>query len=264
MKKSRLLVIVIIMILLCCFCGCDHEKPFVYSGDNADLYTEAIHSILGARGYIRIPELGYKGNRDPHIEVVEKDSFGREMFYYSEGDYDYYLLILQKTEDGVVYYYPDYNFIIGEMDSTLPQDATTEEEGYFYCYPELQFRGKYTEKQIEDFLAVNDWEQELSVEKCVRQTVTRQKDDPLTNKEKNNLYKEVLEKSYSRSSDYFHFFYLTQDDEGKLLYMVLDVPDDYRMVIVTGGTQRNKIITDMTDYREELATFKQENGWKKS
>lgn len=46
--------------------------------------------------------------------------------------------------------------------------------------------------------------------------------------------------------------------------MVLDVPDDYRMVIVTGGTQRNKIITDMTDYREELAAFKQENGWKKS
>ena len=77
--------------------GCQPAEPFAYSGDYADLYTEAIHSVLGVIGKDRIPEVGWI---NPSIKVLEEDSYGRKIFMYYERalNNQYAFLVSQKSE----------------------------------------------------------------------------------------------------------------------------------------------------------------------
>ena len=81
MKKNAVFVLITVAILLCCLFGCHNNEPTEYGGENADLYTEAIHSILGADG-IEVTINWHK----IHIllEVLEEDAFGRKLFVYNE------------------------------------------------------------------------------------------------------------------------------------------------------------------------------------
>ena len=76
-KPWSFIVFSIIVILIVSAFGCQPAEPFAYSGDYADLYTEAIHSVLGVIGKDRIPEVGWI---NPSIKVLEEDSYGRKIF----------------------------------------------------------------------------------------------------------------------------------------------------------------------------------------
>jgi len=73
------------------------------------LFTVAIYSLLGARGYT--PE--YHGYVPTDIKVLEEDDYGRVLFAYCEDQNGTVttLLIIQKSDEKYSYYYPDYNFI---------------------------------------------------------------------------------------------------------------------------------------------------------
>ena len=267
MKKMIIFLFVLAFFMCSNACQSNENDQFVYSANDSDLYTEATHSILGIRGYSRIPELGNKGNRNPYIEIVEQDAFGRKMFLYYEGFSEmsgdrYYLLISQKTDNDFVYYYSDYNFAIGNVDCSQSQNGINEQEKS--VTNESQYQSLFTSDLIETLKNTNDWGKEISINKCVKQIVTRKKEDPLTYKEKNELFKEIFEGSTGRSN-YYHIHYLTNDDEGKLLYLAVNPnDDDYRMVIIDGKKHYDKKITNVMAYQEELATYKREHNWKKA
>ncbi|MBO4479461.1 MAG: hypothetical protein J5774_03735, partial [Clostridia bacterium] len=145
MKKT--ICILIIGILLCCFYGCGASERFLYSGNDVNLYTEAIYSILGAEGI----KYGSHRRTDPIVSVLEEDTYGRTLFSYYEGAVmgknHTFLLISQRTEDGFVYYYPDYNFLIVD-EQDLIQNKTFE-------------KSWWEVDQVEELKVANDWDQEL-------------------------------------------------------------------------------------------------------
>ncbi len=259
MKKKALFSLIIVIITSCLY-GCAPKEQFEYSGNDADLYTEAIHSILGTDGLIK----GRNGAQDPVLNVIEQDAHGRKMYVYSEkgsmGRVQKYILISQRTSNGFVYYYPDYNFIIGEFlmqDETASEDKINDEQIYW-----KQF---FTESQVTKLKLLNDWNQEIKMEKCIKQKVIQKKDDPLTSSEKNALYNELFNES--RNDREVFIDYLTMDDEGKLLYLASNADSslmDYRMVIIDGDSHYNQKIDDVMAYQEQLAAFKREHNWKKS
>ncbi len=263
---KKVLIVFSIVTLLLCFCSCldNNGSNYRYSGEYPDLYTEAIHSILGSTGNYRNAETGHCF--DPLLEVVEQDACGRKMFLYHDGSgltNSVSLLVSQKSEDGIVYYYPDFNLTLGEFDYAKSQKKDTEEAGYIYYYPTGNYyRIKFPEEKVAELKQINDWGKEINIEKCITQTVVLKKEDPLSSEEKNALYEEVfgIKKAWS------YPLYVTKDDEGKMLFVAVyyDDHDDYRMIIVDGNTQHNRKITNVTAYQEELAEFKRENNWKKT
>lgn len=261
---KKILVFSILVITIVIAFGCQPAEPFAYSGDYADLYTEAIHSVLGVIGKDRIPEVGWI---NPSIKVLEEDSYGRKIFTYYERalNNQYAFLVSQKSENGLVYYYPDYNFVIGEKDWSEPQDATTEQEGYTYYYWGYNYRAKVSEAQLLELKEKNDWNKEINLEKCIKQTVAQIKEDPLEKKEKESLYEELFGAKDNHCDLYID--YLTKDDDGKMLFCARKVdgePTDYRMLIVDGDTHYCQKINNPTAYQEELAEFKREHNWKQS
>lgn len=266
---KRIAIFILIAVVLSCFCGCGQKKPFEYSGNNSDLYTEAINSILGAEGFNKHAE---STMNNPFIKVVEEDQFGRKMFLYKERfaltEYsdNYFLLIAQKTENGFVYFYPDFNFTLCEtIVEAESNDSTENEITYFDGQDGYYHLVGFSNSQIVELKKNNDWGVEINNGKCIKQKVSNQKEDPLTPKEKNELYKEIFEKS--RNDSYLYINYVTTDDEGKLLYFVkkqIAELNDYRMIIIDGDKQYNQKINDVMAYQEQLAAFKREHNWKKS
>ena len=243
--------ILIIGILLCCFYGCGSNEPFQYSGNDVALYTEAIYSILGAKGF----EHTSHGLTNPDVSILEEDTYGRILFCYYEGsvmeDMRIFLLISQRTEDGFVYYYPDYNFLILNKEDLI-QDGIVD-------------RSWWEIDQVEELKVANDWDQEIDLNKCIKQIVTRKKEDPLSKRERNDLY-EAIYGEYDTDA-YIHINYSSMDDEGKCLYLARNTsctPTDFKMLIVDGDAYYSKKINNLTAYQEELAAFKREHNWKKS
>ena len=175
--------------------------------------------------------------------------------------YPVFLFISQKTENNVVYYYSDYNFIIFLTEEILQYYEDTKDAPDAGPWWESS---RYAEK-IASLKTANDWGQEISIEKCIKQTVARKKEDPLTEKEKNTLYKSIFEKNETNGYKYIEF--ASTDDEGKLLLLASNIDSslmDYRMVIIDGDVHYDQKINDVMAYQDELAAFKREHNWKKS
>lgn len=261
--RKAIVVSLILVAIITCLCACQPLEPYVYSGNDADLYTEAIYSILGADGMQR----GLHGYLNISLEVVDQDEYGRKLFVYSEGyimdSYPRFFLVSQKTENGMIYYYPNCNFIISnepqssQDEEVLSEDVNDKQRSWWRSY--------FSDNQIDELKQVNDWGKEVKIEKCISQIVVQQKVDPLNKTKKNALYEEFL--GEHRDDGYAYVIYSTMDDEGKLLYYMrdrLDSVHDYRMLIIDGDAHYCQKINNPTAYQEELAEFKREHNWKKS
>jgi len=73
MAKINLPLIIVIALTIACT-----NRDGVYNGEYPELYTVAIHSLLGSTGYIqserRFPAV---------IRIVEEDTYGRKLFIMS-------------------------------------------------------------------------------------------------------------------------------------------------------------------------------------
>lgn len=261
MKKCLVLVICFIA-LLCSLYGCGGNKPVEYSGENPDLYTEAIFSIPGVNG-LGADEPGLYAH---DVAVIEEDEHGRKFFYYSEGtflgNHSGYFFISQKAENGRVYFYPDYNFCIVTEEEFL-QYLADEKEPDKAPRIELWEYELFFER-IENLKQINDWGKEINAEKCVSEKVVLRKDDPLSDKEKNALYEEIYGKNERNGN--LCLVYLSTDDEGKYLYFAYDWESrlDFRMVLIDGNNHYKEKFKSTSDYQAQLAAFKYRNDWKKS
>ena len=258
--RKAVYILSTLLIIAICFCACFYE-PFKYSGSYADLYTEALHSILGIAGRIEYEH----GVLNPVIEVVDQDEYGRKLFLYNEEGIMkgvVFLLISQKTENDTVYYYPDYNFlIVAEEDLSRVHSEEKEKD-----VQQSWWESDVFSDQIAELKAINDWNKEIRLERCVSQKIILDKEnDPLPSKRRLKIYEEIFGEYKNYGDAYIQF--LTKDDDGKLLYLAENTNrelDDYRMLIVDGDAYYSKEINNLTAYQEELAAFKREHNWKKS
>lgn len=238
-----------------------------YEGENKDLYTEAIFSLLGNRGYFLEGEI----LDDSEIVVIEEDSYGRTMFSYFERNEisSISYLIAQKSENGYVYFYPDFNFISSEYN-------------YSNEYSDVIFSAD----EINTLKSLNDWNLPLDESKMVRYEITILKEKPESKVPKETF--EALLKSLSRQSNYlgddsiyrFSEYFMT-DDYGRTMYYVYGVgldaegtgvsPDsivqEFNAVVIIqsdGTYDLNESIlglSSLQEYQNDLKAFKILNGW---
>ena len=77
MKKILSIVLLIFMMILT---SCGYKG---YSGDQLDLYSVAINSVLWLNGHSWSADF----ECDPQIEIIDEDQYGRIMFTYYEKYY---------------------------------------------------------------------------------------------------------------------------------------------------------------------------------
>ena len=247
MKKILLMLLLILATILS---SCGHSG---YSGNQPDLFSVAINSVLYLNGYSWDADF----QCDPTIEIIEEDSYGRTMFtyyekYYKGGDISFSALIIcQVSNEKEVFYYEDINYIIKEQ--TL-YSKTTE---------------KFTDDEIAYLKFVNDWNKEINYDKCVRKDISKSKQQIPNEKEIHNL---LVEKFALVNGEYSLFMdYLTDNmDESK--YIVFGyVRKSYGegiyfigLVEVDDSINLNTIVpSNVFDYKAEFIEFKEVNDWYK-
>jgi hypothetical protein len=242
-----------------------------YHGDYPELYSVAINSVLGTKGYT----CDSHGPFQAHIKIVEKDSFGRTMFLYFENRRisPYSLIISQKNDGEYAYYYHDYNFV----STSIPASA------FFTTMPDtlsgISFAidptastllndalKHFCNEQIEKLKRKNDWNMDMDIDKCERTRIIRQKaEGPVRNSRVKSFYRKVLG---SDAPSYAHTVFFTKDNYGRSMYVGYGQPRTNRIVVMffqpDGSYDVNTGVMELIDlnnYQDDLRAFKERNSW---
>lgn len=240
MKKTNIIFIILLLTLIMfVFCGC--ERFHKYKGTDYDLYTVAINSLVGANGEIFMRTDG------PTLKVVETDNYGRTLFYYYENNRfsTHSMIISQKTENGFVFYYEDFNFISGSSE----QFATEE---------------------IDELKRKNDWNMPINESRLIKKEIVKQKS-------KNSFNESIVGEQFSEMlGEKWELFYfgreLTTNEDGKTIVLALGIYDrygkgikkDYVLILDKEGNLAENAMMELTDfynYQEQLKQFKADNDW---
>ena len=241
-KRELILVLSFTIFLTACLPPIEFE----YIGDYPELYSVAINSILGARGY------GVAHMTQPNIIVLEEDDYGRILFSYSEsaaagntGVSPFNRVIIQKTDGDYAYFYPHYNFISNSS-------------------------GRFTDEEIETLKEANSWNQEMSdSSEFLRVRIVRQQDEgPITDEQLIETHHLILPDSTANNHQIIgNTTFLRTDDVGRSIYLrrgtigqnsiaILFQPD-HSFDIETGTLE----IINPNNYQTELRLFMEANGW---
>jgi len=253
--KKQLIARSLIIPLLCMFLllsSCS-QREFEYSGDHPQLYTVAVNSILGADGYRRTSW----GRRAPLIRVRARDSYGRVLFTYSEGESnsDYssetYFLIMQKVEGNYAYFYPHFNVIASSF---------------------TEFRDR--EEQLNILRTFNRWSRAMSDDSAFeRVRIARRKGSgPISDRRLLDAYHEVFADPniYRQRTAETRMRFLRTDRYGRSVYLAIGAGSRYRDTYIAVVFQADRTfdlengtleITDRNIYRTELRQLKETNGW---
>lgn len=233
-----------------------------YSGDYPELCSVAWANLLSARGTGSNGEAIY----DPDVKVLQKDSFGRVLFAYSEDmGAGVHLLIMQKSDENKAYYYPDdcYLFITNERN-----------------FPKFDLESE----QILALKAQNDWELPLNESKCESTEIVREKPEGKlklsdSNREKiikefsSNPDKQLKPGSVSIDDD---TQFITSDSYGRELHIVStmfsEITDKseknyyyYSLIVLMpdGSLDVSTVIilSDIENPQGDVKKIKTENGW---
>ncbi len=237
------------LMLLVMMTGCGYKG---YSKQETDLYTVAVNSVLWNNGY----SFGADFVRDPKIEILEKDEYGRILFtyyekYYSGGDLSFSaLIILQQTLNEFVYYYEDYNYIIKKQFKTVSEQP-------------------FSQENIEYLKSNNDWGNEIKLNKCIKKEINNKKQKiPF---DKKVIEDKVIEEFSLKGENHTLFLhYLTNDKVNNFIgYGAVRKNTnqfDYFVYFVKSINDNAGEIyfftpTNLFDYQDEFISFKKSNGW---
>jgi len=254
-KKSKGFMIrfkfakIFLTILVLFMTGCG-SSDVAYSGDYPELFTVAISSLLGARGY------GLGHGTQPDIELLEEDRYGRQLFSFHEDTrvISFSLIISQKVDNGYVYFYPHYNFIV------LSGDA-----------PWLHM--EEFEDEIAALKEVNNWNQPMDCSECVRVKVVRQKEDgPISDRILRRAYNHALGDDAQGGLGVMNLIvFFRTDAYGRSIYFATGTFSSERFVVMLfqpdGSFDEVKGIMELQDtqnYQSQLRDFKELNDWNQS
>lgn len=212
--KRIVIFLICIVIMLSCFSGCIAWDPIIrYTGQSNDLMATAIHSIPGVESDI-----------DDTLMVLEEDDYGRVMFavcltrtFLIRNSWDNCvaaLVIMQKSNDNYVYFYPEMNYRLVHLD-------------------------KYTEltEDVVKRLFPSDMISELKVTNCWNVPPTEE--DVLMIEQPNSLEKSARISDAARGIIKQHIgsnlrcSFFREDGSGNQVYFVLHVaPSTYEWYLV--------------------------------
>lgn len=284
---KRHFAITIIFLFLCIlavpltFSSCSYRG---YRGDHADLYTVAVNNVFGISGHTGNGEISY----DPAIDILETDDYGRTLFFYNESydtgtDYSMAFVIMQKSEDGYVYYYQDDCYIPFFDDSDHFYHGNQGSEDY------LRAQELATE-EVAALKERNDWNKPFDAGKCTKTKIDTDKPEGKINVKTwtfdDEIYAYAKQHGYEGTDDNAcrWFEYCNADAEGKELYYVYchRADDDgsggttysyadYAVIVHTDDSIFKNIeigehaiveITNPADAYELIQQLKQQNDWK--
>ncbi len=291
---KKILISVIIFSVLFNLSSCVLIKlffNFTYAPDGKeDLYTAAVYNVFGASGYASNGEAAFS----PEITVVETDSFGRTLFYYSECNLYYEcepsaFLITQKRADGKVYYYQDdcvLPFIIPQsaLDEVTSSERTSDKG--FESLSSIVIRNYLPSEDIEILKERNDWNKETDLSKCTASNTVRRKNDN-KNSGRNDQFDDYVEKYVTENGaidgsvwgkySYTYSTVCNKDDNGLELYCTYatlkkagesetgEYAGHYYALIYNSKNEKTQLIeiTDKISCYDALSEFKAQLGWKK-
>ena len=234
----------VLLLLSSCFRG-----EFEYLGDYPDLFSVALGSILGTRGYepSGIARVGAR------IEILEEDNNGRILFRYSEdsiGDITgVSRLIVQRSDDEYAYFYPHYNFITNSG-------------------------GRVADEDMDLFKETNSWNQEMSDDsEFERVRIVRRKEaGPISDRQLLSVYHDIYPDTQinRRNNMRYWMIFLRTDDYGRSVYLGLGVGREWMYTDIAVIFQPDHsfdletgtlVITNHNNYQTELRLFMEANGW---
>ena len=255
MKKSvysgLIILVITIVILVISLTSCGGYKG--YSGDNSELYTVAINSVPWINGFSWTADFVC----DPQIEIVEEDEYGRIMFiyherYYGGSDIGFAALVIsQSSNEKEVFYYEDVNYIVKKQETYIAE-------------VELEV---FNEEEIEALKSINDWDQEIDYDKCIKKEITNVKAAIPYEEE---IKQQIIDEFDLPKGEYMLIMdVLTSNtDNSKLIvYGHEKINDDISFIGLVeheeGVFKDLKILVpeNVYDYQAEFIEFKSNNGW---
>ena len=242
-KCELILILSFTIFLTACFPSAEFE----YMLDDPELYSVAIHSILGQRGYAS----GSVGGDPPLIVISEEDDYGRRLFSYREGAFisRFNYVIIQKVRGDYAYFYPHYNFI------------------------SASYLNYFTDERIEALKEANGWNQPMSdSSEFERVRIVRQKGEgPISRDKLFEAFTDIFpDTNLSERPALSTMIFLRTDRYGRSVYLVegsgsewtgtyiaILFHPDHSFNIGTGMT----VIEDLHNYQTELRLFMEANGW---
>jgi len=244
-------VILILTFCLLFLTSCTALIGFEYQGDYPELYTIALSTIPGLRGY---QSGGFFMLRPPYINVREIDDFGRVLFSYSEGA-GAFSVIMQRTDDNYAYFYPHYNHI------AVPRVGTG--------YSAVQEQRNLYSEMIENLKIANNWNQPMSddSEFDMVRIVRRRMRGPVPDDTLRETFYELsifAGREPIPSWDGSRMRFLREDRYGRTIYthwwseqfwVAIIQPDHSFDIDISFG----ELIGD--DYQTDLRLLMEANGW---
>ena len=264
------------------FVGCRDTGR--YYGNYPEAYTVAINSLIGAYG-----------TESTVCGFIEEDDYGRAMYFYWK-DTDGVItddlattdeqlarcavLICQKTENGVVSFYPDYSFISFPAEYEKGDFATEE---YIDKMHQIVIQS-ISNDDLDRLMSLNDWGRPLDDSKCISLEVVY-KSKEFTEREKpfgifagdglvkESQIKEFYSSIHPKTVNRLEYVYLTSDNYERHIYFIRGIDAEYNYTepyvimfnpdgsydAATGYME----MTDLYNYQDSLRLFKEQNQWNK-
>ena len=257
MSRKKITIVAAISAVLL-LVGC-HTRDYAYEGYHPELFSVAVHSLLGIRGIA-------SGNPDfdSPMEVIAEDDYGRQLFLYLENDH-FAMIIIQKSSDNYAYFYPDVNFITVDVRGHSPRPVYTHRNRL----PEL-IDQYFTTDEISALKEANDWDQGLDKSRMVRVEITRHRpmgpvdDDILV---EFNIIALGRGNTWGHRA---HVRYLRSDRDGRSIFLSMGHHANNKVAVLifnADGTfdevNGYMIMTRdcLYDYQDRLREFMDRNGW---
>lgn len=199
----------------------------------------------------------------------ETDEFGRDITIWNI-EYNLQecliMLVIQRIEDDAIYFYDNVNFIIKPIEA---------KKYYMFCSQE-DYEEFFTEGEIAKLKLNNDWGKEINNDKLTKLHYSsggnvylfHQNQAPISNKKFTEEIGNMIEGDYS-------YYYCSTDTNGKTLWYIDNfeyingeaIQENYVALFEEDGELFNQAsimkIKDIWNYSEQLAEFKERNGWNK-
>ena len=248
---------------------------YFYYGAHPELYTVAINSLLGQRGF----SLEKNGTltSDSWVRIVEEDDFGRVLFTYTEHDSPtgrtFNLLISQQSDENYVYFLPHYNFLSYRHEDRLLNTSWTRVDGQSVHTHEVVDAA--AESIIEELKILNHWNQPLDLEQAVRVPIVRRKDGLICYDVLEATYRAAIGRLDEESLDlYIEFTYFRTDPYGRSIVVGTELwrgheeSEGFPIVVMlfqpdgSHDPERGMMqLPDFVNYQSALREFKELNQW---
>ena len=164
--KRRLIYTTLVALILVLSLSLSSCIYLGYQGEDIDLFTTAANNVFGIYGSASNGEATYS----PTIRVIEKDDYGRVLFFYNEIgaryweshiDYGMAFVIMQYSDSERAYYYRD--------------------ECYMHYFTDLrdtdEVLASLDTSILEELKERNDWGKEIDADKCTSSAFNKYKEE---------------------------------------------------------------------------------------